>query len=89
MIRAENGEIRKELDNIIWDIMIKKYEKFEHDRKYIKLDEQRNDIQKTSHGINYLIEELDEIKALFEEVGYVSEDIKKKLIKNFGTNEIG
>ncbi len=87
VIRCENGEIRKELDNIFWDSMIKKFEKFEFDRKFINLDEQRNDIQKTSYGIKYLIEELDEIKALIGEVGYVSEDIKKKLIKNFGTNE--
>ena len=87
VIRAENGEIRKELDNIIWECMIKKFVKFEFDRKFIELDEQRNDIQKTSFGIKYLIEELNEIKALFEEVGYISEDIKKKLIKNFGTDE--
>ncbi len=86
VIRCENGEIRRGVDNIIWDSATNKYEKFQFDRKYIELDEQRNNIQKTSYGINYLIEELDEIKALIEEVGYISEDIKKKLIKNFGTD---
>ncbi len=75
------------VDNIIWDSTTNKYEKFQFDRKFIELDEQRNNIQKTSYGINYLIEELDEIKALIEEVGYISDDIKKKLIKNFGTDE--
>ena len=87
VIRCEIGEIRKELDNIVWMDTNKKIDSFEFDKRFIELDEQRNNIRKTSYGINYLLEELDNIKALFEEVGYVSEDIRQKLIKYFGTDE--
>ena len=89
VIRCENGEIRRVLDNISWNDSINKIEKFKFEKKYIQLDSSKNFMLNNSIGIDFLLTELDNIRFLIEDAGYLTEEAKEKLYKYFGSDDGG
>lgn len=87
VLRCEVGEIRKHLDSIWLKQMFQWLNQLRQNKRYLVLDESRQDLEKSTLGIHHLIGVLDDVRGLVEEVGYVPEEALKKLFQNFGSEE--
>lgn len=88
-IRCETGEIQKRLDNIVWDLVFTRVDKFRSDKSFIRLDDSQESLRRSSIGLGYLINALDDIKGEVEEAGSLTENAKEKLIEKFAGNKEG
>jgi len=89
VVRCEVGEIRRRLDTAGWTEVFRRAEQFNFDKKWAITDESRQNLKRTSLGLIYLINVLENVKDIVEEEGYVTDHAQQKLIQNFGGDEGG
>lgn len=89
VLQCEVGEIRKQLDSASWRELFSRADQVCEAKKSLILDESKQALKKSSFGLKYLIEVLEEVKAEVEEEGYVSERTQERLSRHFGDDETG
>lgn len=89
VIQCETGEIRKRLDSAVWDSAMEAADEVSHNLKFSMLDHSGQELQKSSVGILYLINVLQDVRAEIEEISCLSDHTRERLIKSFGTEETG
>lgn len=87
VIRCETGEIRKRADTASWRELFRLAEKIDYERRFLMLDESRQNLKKNSMGIVYLINVLEEVRVEAEAEGHLSEKTQEKLFEHFGREE--
>ncbi len=89
VLRCEIGEIRKESDTATWQEFMRRADHVNRDKGFLMVDSARQDLKKSSLGIQYLIGILDDIKTGVERDGHLSEKARKQLLENFGNQDGG
>lgn len=89
VLRAEMGEIRKELDAAGWTETFKLTDRLAFDKKQIWLDDSNMNLQRTSLGQQYLIGVLEDVKGEVEEFGCLTDNARDRLLENFGRDRDG
>ena len=89
VLRCEMGEIRRGLYTASWRDTFRRIEQVEFEKRFIALQRSRQNLKHTSPGLQYLIGVLEEVRPEVEEVGYLSEEVLKRLTQHFGADEDG
>jgi len=87
VLRCEVGEIRKELDSAVLRSAYELVDRFNRDKKYLALDEHRQNMQRSSLGVQHLIGVLDEVREECEKAGRLTEGARDRLFGIFGTDD--
>lgn len=89
VLKCEVGEIRKQLDSASYRELFNRADQVAEAKKFLVLGGSKETLKKSSFGLTYLLEVLEDVKAEVEEEGCLSERAKEQLIKNFGDDENG
>jgi hypothetical protein len=89
VLRCEMGEIRRGLDTVSSRDLFRRIDQVEFEKRFIALEESRQNLKHTSLGLQYLIGILEEVRPDVEEVGYLSEEVLTRLTQRFGADENG
>ncbi len=81
VIRAENGAIRRQTDDLDFKQLLKKAEQADHFDQYPALTDYRNQRLRNSIGALRAKQELEELKRTVEDMGYLPEAAFKEYVK--------
>jgi hypothetical protein len=86
---AENGEIRKRRDALGWEQAERRMKDFDRHRQLAPLEDRGLFGERTKHAQEFILSKVQEVRAVAEEVGYLSDDQEKDLLQWFGRRSEG
>jgi len=89
VLRCEIGEIRHGLDTVTTREAFRRVEEFRYEKRFLRSSEFRENLEKSSLGLQYLMGVLAEVREEVEQVGHLSQEAQRRLVENFGDEEYG
>lgn len=84
VLRCEVGRIRGKLDNLALNTSFDQIERLNRELSLAVLDPSRSAFKRSSRGIRKLLETLDNVRAIVEESGEITEEARDNLIQSYG-----
>jgi hypothetical protein len=88
-LRCETGEIRKRLDCVAWESASRWADEIRHDIRFSTLDDSKARLQRSSLGIQFLLNRLKDLRAEVEQEGFLTELGKETLLKMYSPQTDG